>query len=50
MGDEGIEGMPFHDRFLIIDGKELYLVGASLKDLGRSALDLLRWMQARSPE
>ena len=25
----------FHDRFLIIDGKELYLIGASLKDLGR---------------
>ena len=25
----------FHDRFLIVDDKELYLVGASLKDLGR---------------
>ena len=25
----------FHDRFLIIDDKELKLVGASLKDLGR---------------
>ena len=25
----------FHDRFLIIDEKELYLIGASLKDLGR---------------
>ena len=24
----------FHDRFLIIDEKELYLIGASLKDLG----------------
>ncbi len=24
----------FHDRFLIIDVKELYLIGASLKDLG----------------
>ena len=24
----------FHDRFLILDDKELYLVGASLKDLG----------------
>ena len=24
----------FHDRFLIIDDKEIYLVGASLKDLG----------------
>ena len=27
--------MAFHDRFLILDGKELYLIGASLKDLGR---------------
>ena len=27
--------MTFHDRFLIIDDKELYLIGASLKDLGR---------------
>ncbi len=25
----------FHDRFLIVDEKELYLIGASLKDLGR---------------
>ena len=25
----------FHDRFLIIDDKELYLIGALLKDLGR---------------
>ena len=25
----------FHDRFLIIDDKELYIIGASLKDLGR---------------
>lgn len=24
----------FHDRFLILDDKELYLIGASLKDLG----------------
>ena len=28
-------GNIFHDRFLILDGKELYLIGASLKDLGR---------------
>ena len=27
--------LAFHDRFLIIDGKVLYLIGASLKDLGR---------------
>ncbi len=25
----------FHDRFLIIDEKEVYLIGASLKDLGK---------------
>ena len=25
----------FHDSFLIVDDKELYLIGASLKDLGR---------------
>jgi hypothetical protein len=35
-----------HDRFLIIDGKELYHIGASLKDLGRkwfafSKMDIL---------
>ena len=24
-----------HDRFLIIDGKTLYHIGASLKDLGK---------------
>ena len=27
--------MAFHDRFLIIDDKELFLIGASLKDLGK---------------
>ena len=27
--------LAFHDRFLIIDSKVLYLIGASLKDLGR---------------
>ena len=29
------ESTAFHDRFLAIDDRELYLVGASLKDLGR---------------
>lgn len=29
------ESEHFHDRFLIIDDTELYLIGASLKDLGR---------------
>ena len=25
----------FHDRFLVLDDRDLYLIGASLKDLGR---------------
>ena len=29
------ESAKFHDRFLIIDDKELFLIGASIKDLGR---------------
>jgi hypothetical protein len=29
------ESASFHDRFLIIDDKELYISGASLKDLGK---------------
>ena len=29
------ESSKFHDRFLIIDDKELFLVGASIKDLGK---------------
>jgi hypothetical protein len=35
---EGFEAKPFdksHDRFLIIDGQEIYHLGASLKDLGK---------------
>jgi len=32
----------FHDRFLIIDDKELYLIGASLKDLGRKCFAFTR--------
>ena len=32
----------FHDRFLIIDDKELYLVGASLKDLGRKCFAFMK--------
>jgi hypothetical protein len=27
-----------HDRFLIIDGKKIYHLGASLKDLGKNGL------------
>jgi hypothetical protein len=32
----------FHDRFLIIDDKELYLIGASLKDLGAKCFGLTK--------
>lgn len=32
----------FHDRFLIIDGEECYLVGASLKDAGKKAFGITR--------
>ena len=34
--------MAFHDRFLIIDDKELYLIGASLKDLGKKCFGFTR--------
>ena len=40
----------FHDRFLIIDDKELYLIGASLKDLGRKCFGLPRWTRAQFVE
>ncbi|MBP5786963.1 MAG: virulence RhuM family protein [Kiritimatiellae bacterium] len=32
----------FHDRFLVVDGKELYLIGASLKDLGKKCFAFTR--------
>ena len=32
----------FHDRFLILDDKELYLIGASLKDLGKKCFGFTR--------
>ena len=32
----------FHDRFLIIDDKELYLIGASLKDLGKKCFGFMK--------
>ena len=31
-----------NDRFLVIDDKELYLIGASLKDLGRKCFAFTR--------
>ena len=45
-----------HDRFMILDGKEIYHIGASLKDLGKKwfafskfesgALDLLEKLES----
>ena len=32
----------FHDRFLVIDDRELYLIGASLKDLGKKCFAFTR--------
>jgi hypothetical protein len=36
-----------HDRFLIMDQKELYHLGASLKDLGKSGLPSLKWIHSQ---
>ena len=30
----------FHDRFLILDGRELYHIGASVKDAGKKAFEI----------
>ncbi len=40
--------MAFHDRFLILDGTEGYLVGASLKDAGKRAFAITRIEDAES--
>ena len=39
----------FHDRFLVIDDRELYLVGASLKDLGRKCFGFTRMDASEIP-
>ena len=39
----------FHDRFLIIDDKELYLIGASLKDLGAKCFGFTKMDSAEIP-
>lgn len=36
------ESPRFHDRFLAIDGRTLYVIGASLKDLGRKCFAFFR--------
>ena len=39
----------FHDRFLIVDDKELYLIGASLKDLGAKCFGFTKMDSAEIP-
>ncbi|MBR4617232.1 MAG: virulence RhuM family protein [Kiritimatiellae bacterium] len=43
------ENGAFHDRFLVLDDKELYLVGASLKDLGKKCFAFARMDAAEIP-
>ena len=43
-------GNIFHDRFLILDGKELYLIGASLKDLGRKCFGFTTLDKSNIPD
>ena len=43
-------GTAFHDRFLILDGKELYLIGASLKDLGRKCFGFTTLDKSNIPD
>ena len=40
----------FHDRFLIVDDKELYLIGASLKDLGRKCFGFTVLCKSNIPD
>ena len=39
----------FHDRFLVVDDKELYLIGASLKDLGKKCFAFTRLDSSEIP-
>jgi hypothetical protein len=39
----------FHDRFLIIDDRDLYLIGASLKDLGKKCFGFTKMDSAEIP-
>ena len=42
--------LAFHDRFLIIDGKVLYLIGASLKDLGKKCFGFTTLDKSNIPD
>ena len=39
----------FHDRFLVVDDRELYLIGASLKDLGKKCFGFTKMDPAEIP-
>ena len=39
----------FHDRFLVVDDRELYLIGASLKDLGKKCFGFMKMDPAEIP-
>jgi hypothetical protein len=43
------ESSRFHDRFLAIDHRSLYVIGASLKDLGRKCFAFARLDAALIP-
>ena len=40
----------FHDRFIVIDNKELYHCGASLKDLGKKCFAINKMEDIKSVE
>ena len=39
----------FHDRFLVVDDRDLYLIGASLKDLGKKCFGFTKMDTAEIP-
>ena len=39
----------FHDRFLVVDDRDLYLIGASLKDLGKKCFGFTKMDSAEIP-
>ena len=43
------ESPNFHDRFLVIDDRALYLIGASLKDLGHKCFAFTRLDSSEIP-
>jgi hypothetical protein len=44
------ESAAFHDRFLILDDKEIYLIGASLKDLGKKCFAFTKMDTSTIPD